>query len=147
MKRFVAGLLFYLLTTGAFGDGDALFKQGAALFKFDPAKAYPLFVRAAEEGNVSAIMRSSFWRVPIARNRQFLETGRRMEEAENLYKADTGKRKRGYQQQLKRRGKDQLCDVSAQIEPFRTIYIRFGCFFDMIEGTKRKLDLKPRPSR
>lgn len=56
MKKTIAGLLVCLTAAIACGDADELFKQGAAVFKSDPAQAYSLFVQAAEGGNVSAMV-------------------------------------------------------------------------------------------
>ncbi|VGO16758.1 Secretory immunoglobulin A-binding protein EsiB [Pontiella desulfatans] len=49
-------LALLLATSIVHGDADALYRQGAAVFESDPAKACGLFVQAAEQGNVSAMV-------------------------------------------------------------------------------------------
>lgn len=44
-----------LLASLVHGDGDALYKQGAALYETDPSQAFGLFVQAAEAGNPLAM--------------------------------------------------------------------------------------------
>ncbi|MEI6892002.1 MAG: tetratricopeptide repeat protein [Pontiella sp.] len=57
MFRGIILLLFIGLTTlSVCGDGLALYKQGATLFKSDPVQALKLFEQAAEAGNVSAMV-------------------------------------------------------------------------------------------
>ncbi len=56
MKRLIARLMLCLWSGVAYGNGAELFKQGAVLFESDPAQAFPLFVQAAEEGHVPAMV-------------------------------------------------------------------------------------------
>jgi TPR repeat protein len=55
MKSIGLGVVLLLLASLAHGDGEALDKQGAAVYASDPAKAFGLFVQAAEAGNPSAM--------------------------------------------------------------------------------------------
>ncbi|MEI6892000.1 MAG: hypothetical protein V5783_07510 [Pontiella sp.] len=57
MFRGIILLLFIGLTTlSVCGDGLALYKQGATLFKSDPVQALDLFEQAATAGNVLAMV-------------------------------------------------------------------------------------------
>ena len=56
MKRLIVGVMVVLAVGVASGVGDALYKQGVAVYRDDPAKACALFVQAAEAGNVSAMV-------------------------------------------------------------------------------------------
>ena len=56
VKRILFGVTVLLLSVLARGDGEALYKQGAAVYKTDPAQAFGLFVQAADAGNVSAMV-------------------------------------------------------------------------------------------
>jgi TPR repeat protein len=55
VKQLILGVL--LIWGGlAFGDADALYKRGAAMFKSDPQQACILFIQAANQGSVSAMV-------------------------------------------------------------------------------------------
>ena len=56
MARVLLGLVYLLSACLAHGDGDALYKQGAAVYESEPAQAFGLFVQAAEAGNPSAMV-------------------------------------------------------------------------------------------
>lgn len=56
MKRVLLGLVYLFSACLAQGGGEALYKQGAAVYKSDPAQAFGLFVQAAEAGNPSAMV-------------------------------------------------------------------------------------------
>ncbi len=55
MKGMVLGAVF-LSACWVYADADGLYRQGAKLFKSDPAQACELFVQAAEAGQVSAMV-------------------------------------------------------------------------------------------
>ncbi|MCK4564637.1 MAG: sel1 repeat family protein [Verrucomicrobia bacterium] len=55
MKRVLLGLVYLFSACLAQGGGEALYKQGAAVYKSDPKAAFGLFVQAAEAGNPSAM--------------------------------------------------------------------------------------------
>lgn len=55
MKKILLGLVVLLSAYLAHGGGDALYRQGAAVYKSDPAQAFGLFVQAAAAGNPSAM--------------------------------------------------------------------------------------------
>ena len=56
MRGITAVITLSLLASFAFGDGDELFRQGAAAFQSAPETAYPLFIQAAEAGNISGMV-------------------------------------------------------------------------------------------
>ncbi|MEI6892739.1 MAG: hypothetical protein V5783_11270, partial [Pontiella sp.] len=56
MIRKITILLSFISALQGFGDGDALYRKGAAAFKNNPIHALEFFEQAATAGNVSAMV-------------------------------------------------------------------------------------------